>query len=203
MQMRELLFTPILKLPIIDYQYLDLSDTQFFQRLRDDFGEDLEQLYEFYPGLKQNTSEARIALLGDELFGAKVRLYAEYASQNGQPVFLYQFKRTPPSSTQTVGAFHAAELPFVHGTDTPVLPLNEKDKELSRIMIDYWTNFAKTGNPNNKNCPKWEAFENTNPKWMELDSNKVQMNPIDRDRIYQILNKRVLARFEKIKLGNP
>lgn len=188
---------PIFEMPIIEYRHLDLSGEQLFEQLENDFGEDLEQLYQLYPGLEQGEEQAKIALLGDDFFGAKARYYAECAANCGQQVFLYLFKRTPPSPKQTAGAFHAAELPFVHGTNTPILPLNEADKSLSQKMINYWTNFAKTGNPNHENCPNWDTFESNNPKWMVLDINKMGMDQIDRDEAYQLLIKRTLSRLKE------
>ena len=45
---------------------------------------------------------------------------------------------------------------------TPLMPGGEapgeatpEEKELARIMNTYWTNFAKTGNPNGNGLPDW------------------------------------------------
>lgn len=193
------LIHPIFNVPIIDYKHLGLSDEQLWTRFSADFQEETQELTTLYPGLEKRNLNAEIDLLGDEMFGAKARFYAEYAAKNSQAIYLYHFTRVPPSATQTAGAYHAAELPFVHGTDTPILPLGEADKNLSAKMIEYWTTFAKTGNPNNENCPDWNAFDPNNPQWMILDTNKLEMANIDRETKYQLLNKRTLRQIEAMK----
>ena len=37
---------------------------------------------------------------------------------------------------------------------------------ISEAMMDYWTNFAKTGNPNGQNVPAWEPYTCANPQIM-------------------------------------
>jgi para-nitrobenzyl esterase len=37
------------------------------------------------------------------------------------------------------------------------------DKVISEAMANYWTNFAKFGDPNGKGVPEWPAFNNENP----------------------------------------
>jgi len=58
-------------------------------------------------------------------------------------------------------------------------------------MIEYWTAFAKTGDPNNSSCPQWDTFEPEDPKWLTLDSNKIEMDRVDREEKYQALMARV------------
>ncbi len=190
---------PMLEVPIVDYKYLDLSNDKLPQQFYDDYAEDAAQLCTLYPGIERRDLKAESDLLGDEFFGGKVRFYTDCLAKHGQQAFFYFFKRVPPSAKQTAGAFHAAELSFVHGTNTPVLPLNSDDKVLSEIMINYWTNFAKAGNPNGSSNPNWEAFDHQNPEWMELDINNVGMSKVSRDDKYQILNKRTVALIDEMK----
>jgi len=190
---------PMLNVPIVDYKHLNLSNDKLPQQFYDDYAEDAKQLAAFYPGIEHRDPKAENDLLGDDFFGAKVRFYADCLAKHGQRAFFYFFKRVPPSAKQTAGAFHAAELPFMHGTNTPVLPLNEADKILSETMVNYWTNFAKTGNPSDTDSPKWEAFDHQNPEWMVLDINNVGMNKVSRDDKYQLLNKRTVALINGMK----
>jgi para-nitrobenzyl esterase len=37
-------------------------------------------------------------------------------------------------------------------------PMTEGDRMLSEQMLDYWTNFMKTGDPNGEGLRRWEAF---------------------------------------------
>ena len=38
------------------------------------------------------------------------------------------------------------------------LPTNEDDIELTKAMMEYWTEFAKKGTPNSINNPTWKEF---------------------------------------------
>ncbi len=190
---------PIFELPQADYQPLGLSDKEVVERFHHDFKGETQPLLALYPGLKNRDHQAEIAFLGDNMFGAKARWYAKHHAQNGNPIYYYFFKRVPPSPTQTAGAYHAAELPFVHGTDVPILPLDKQDKVLSAIMIDYWTNFAKTGNPNGHNHPEWLSFDTNNPQWMVLDNNNMGMNTVEREKQYQLLMARLQRQVEAMK----
>ena len=77
----------------------------------------------------------------------------------GNTGYQYQFSRTVHGK-EALGAAHASEIPFVFGT----LPVwqrrngyNDSDKDYSVIMQQYWTNFAKTGDPNGAGRPAWPA----------------------------------------------
>jgi hypothetical protein len=37
----------------------------------------------------------------------------------------------------------------------------EVDRRLADLMESYWTNFAKTGNPNGGKLPNWPEFDGT------------------------------------------
>lgn len=69
-----------------------------------------------------------------------------------KPMYMYVFERRLPGEREHAfvnEAFHSGELWYLFGTlDRCWRPFTEADRRLSEQMMDYWTNFAKTGNPN-------------------------------------------------------
>ena len=81
----------------------------------------------------------------------------------------------------------------------PVLPLNKADRKLSTTMINYWTQFAKTGNPNGNAQPEWTSFDPNNPQWMILGTKKVGMETVEREEKYSLLMVRLNRYIQAMK----
>ena len=43
-----------------------------------------------------------------------------------------------------------------------------QDRRLATAMADYWTNFAKSGNPNGADLPTWLPFDSQHQRALEL-----------------------------------
>lgn len=74
-----------------------------------------------------------------------------------QPVHVYRFARVRPGG-HGIGAYHGAEIPYVFGTDDAWLPAAQEDAALSRQMQQYWLGFARTGDPNGPDLPRWRQW---------------------------------------------
>ena len=99
------------------------------------------------------------------------------AERNTCPTYLYYFDRGLPGDSS--GAFHSAELWYVFGTlRRSWRPFTETDGQLSERMLDYWTNFMRTGDPNGPGLPEWRPYTRENPVEMELGE-RVGLRPIN------------------------
>lgn len=84
-----------------------------------------------------------------------------------KPAYVYYFTRQLPGDDY--GAFHSAELWYMFGTLSRCWrPMEEHDYALSSRMLDYWTQFMKTGDPNGNGNPFWAPCAAENESVMEL-----------------------------------
>ncbi|UCG24902.1 MAG: carboxylesterase family protein [Chloroflexota bacterium] len=158
---------PIMLTPVAGYRYVEAH--QVADIVQERFGDLAETLFDLYPGLRQGEESAQVEFLGDNFVRADDHFYATHAAGTGQPVYRYLFTRTPPSPRQTAGAYHGAELPFVHGKKMPLFDFTEEDKALAGAMGDYWVQFARSGDPNLAPHPEWPAYTADDQRQMRLD----------------------------------
>jgi para-nitrobenzyl esterase len=72
------------------------------------------------------------------------------------PVYAYEFAdKHSPLAQPGQGAAHAVELPYLFRLGGYDFPMSETQKRLATQMIDYWTAFARTGDPNGPGRPHW------------------------------------------------
>ena len=79
-----------------------------------------------------------------------------------QPVdsYSYCFARQLPGDDK--GAWHSADLWYWFGTlENCWRPFTDGDYALSNTMVEYLTNFAKTGDPNGEGLPVWEPTQSS------------------------------------------
>jgi para-nitrobenzyl esterase len=98
-------------------------------------------------------------LAGDAMFVEPARFLAGLNAANGS--YLYLFDYVPEGRRALdLGAPHGSEVAFVFGTlGTLGVPAMDADRATSRLVGDYWTAFAKAGDPNGNGRANWPAHE--------------------------------------------
>jgi para-nitrobenzyl esterase len=133
---------------------------------------------------------------GDQFIAFSTWKWLEMQLKTGKsPVFRYKFDQTlplpadaPPGTEAT--APHASDIEFVFRVlSSRNLPWRPEDQQVSELMAAYWTNFAKTGDPNGQNVPHWPAYKSQNHyPVMHLAPKPVALPDNHRDR-YEFLDR--------------
>ncbi len=87
----------------------------------------------------------------------------------GNPTWMYEFDRAIPPKPTVV---HSSELPYVFGnlfpTGSQAGQYTDVDRTLSDTMVAFWTNFARTGDPNGAGLPSWPRFGAASRKYLQF-----------------------------------
>ncbi len=125
-------------------------------------GSHLDEMLKLYP-IHDTTVDPLYGTAADQ-WAADMRFHCPVATEGawqvkaGKPVYLYQFDHPIPGQ-EAQGAVHSADLPYVFGyfpkSGNISGNFTDVDTKLADLMETYWSNFAKTGNPNGTGAPDW------------------------------------------------
>ena len=146
----------------------------FEQTTRKRYGAQADRILTAYPASNDAEAlESAAALASDTFIGYGTWKWIEVHQQTGgSPVYRYSFDRkipVPPGNTMNgvpatsrdIGARHAGEIEYVFGAldlSLPKVPWEPSDRTLSDAITTYWTNFARTGDPNGAGLPAWPKY---------------------------------------------
>jgi para-nitrobenzyl esterase len=143
----------------------------FAEQAQARFGDQASEFLKLYPAA---TDEGALvsaeALAGDDFIAFSTWKWTDIQAKTGDaPVYQYRFEQIPavqpgkmigsvPASQ--AGARHAGEIQYVFETlkSEEAVPWTADDFKVSDEMATYWTNFAKSGNPNGNGLPDWPPY---------------------------------------------
>jgi para-nitrobenzyl esterase len=80
----------------------------------------------------------------------------------------YQFEFSRVALGKEGGAPHGSEVAYVFGTLRTPGKYDAGDQKVSEAMQTYWTNFAKTGDPNGGALPRWPKFDPSSRAYLDF-----------------------------------
>jgi para-nitrobenzyl esterase len=132
-------------------------------------GEDVVAQYP--PDEIGSAQAAAVAAVGDAAFVCPARRTARRIAAAGGAAYLYHFTYGPQSLFGELGAFHSAEIKFVLGVPSQLLPfsITAEEQPLVDAMMGYWYRHAASGDPNGEGAVAWPRYAADSDEHLVLD----------------------------------
>jgi para-nitrobenzyl esterase len=159
-----------------------------------DFGDNAQKFLALYPA----TTDAEALVSAGDFATDRFIAYATWRWLEAQvatgkaPVYRYRLDLGSPGDKYhkaILGAFHSDDIEYVFNTldSRPEAPWRPEDRKLANQIGAYWTNFARTGDPNGPGLPPWPTYNaagKEGDQWqvMHLDANSEAKPDTQRDR---------------------
>ncbi len=152
-----------------------LTDAEYEAAVTAQWTAELEPaVVNLYPYASYPSGDLALAASGtDGVFSCPAR-NADQLLSKFVTTYAYEFndENAPPGTiagvTFPLGAFHAAELQYLFIITGDSFTFTADQQLLSDAMISYWTQFAKTGNPNSADEPAWPPYSTSTDEFQSL-----------------------------------
>ena len=128
------------------------------------FGKDADVVLVKYPA--NSTTEVQLRLeqiMTDYDFTDAVKFVAGSNSDLNQSTWRYQYSYVLPGAN--LGAFHGSETILLFRVPLPMDPANDR---VADNLVDLWTRFAKTGDPNGGMNVTWPKYSRVSGQYLDI-----------------------------------
>ena len=157
-----------------------VKPAQFEQIVRAGFGPHADAVLAAYPhATDADAFKSAKNMMRESTFAWHTWAWAMLQSEKGRGrAFVYYFDHRTPLSPN--GSNHGSEIAYVFRTLNagagPLFgvpnPPRAEDTKMSELMSGYWTNFAKTGDPNGPGLPSWPVFTSDDQRVLFFDDSQ-------------------------------
>jgi len=132
--------------------------------IQDRFGKDAGTVLAKYPANSTAEVQTRLAqIMTDYDFTDAVKFVAGSMAEKNASTYRYQYSYVLPG--QPYGAFHGSETILLFDVPIPRDPVTDS---VARNLIDCWTRFAKTGNPNGGMNVTWPKYNRAEGQYLDI-----------------------------------
>jgi para-nitrobenzyl esterase len=163
-----------------------MTSLRFEQMVRAGYGKGADAILAVYPhATDTEAAKAGRDLMRESTFAWHTWAWAMLQTEKGKgKAYVYYFDHRTPQ--QPNGAGHGSEIAYVFknlggpvlGAAGPPTAPRPEDIRMSDLMSSYWTNFAKTGDPNGSGLPLWPSFSAKDQRVMFFDTQQSSARPV-------------------------
>jgi para-nitrobenzyl esterase len=162
-----------------------LSQAEYEATIHRQFPGDLsDRILKRYP--VQDFASPRAALVAvttDYQFLCPAREYLRAITRSQkEPAYGYVYTQVMNGGpARQLGAAHGLELFYIFQTMNRLGPgysPTPEDFKLEKDALNYWTNFARTGDPNGPGLPTWPRFNASPDSYLKLNANSSAVEPL-------------------------
>jgi len=158
------------------------------RKLADGYADDILKMYSYKD--YRRPIDLFLNVANDMVFAGPAWQMGE-AMSGKNPVYMYRVDWHDHNFPHKMGSFHGMDVPLVFGTlkDKNLMTSLMANKQvlkraapLSRQMMDYYTNFARSGNPNGQGLLDWPGYDTARKSRMILDT-PLKISPLSDQEI--------------------
>ncbi len=160
------------------------------------YGEHAKEFLTLYPATTDSQAKRAAQDFGGDKFTAFAtwKWLEAHLKSGGCPVYRYEFDKLLPLPADAMSdtepkASHSWDIEYVFRVlSSKNLPWTKEDDQVSELISSYWTNFAKSGDPNGEGLPHWPLYSNDGYQVMRINTASVAAPDTHRAR-YEFLEK--------------
>ncbi|ACL17209.1 Carboxylesterase type B [Methanosphaerula palustris E1-9c] len=143
----------------------NMTVPEYTSLIRGYFGKDADAVLAQYSANSTQEVQARLAQIMTRYdFADSAKFAAGSMADLNKNTYLYRYSYALPG--QPDGAFHGSETLLLFGLESQL----KADPAVSDNIVDLWTRFAKTGNPNGGMNVTWPQYNNQTGQYLDINT---------------------------------